>query len=182
MPNPTRSPVDHPLRSRIPAFDAGLVILIFWILAIVVFIQFFTRYVLNDSIGWTEEIARYLLIIVTFAGACIAVRRNTHISVEFFYRYLPATAARGLSTAVDLLRMGLFAVLTGLSVQLAGSTRQLMTSIDLPKSALYGFVAGCFALMTIYSAIVAWQHLRNGKDNVAPDISAELEEKEKMSC
>ena len=182
MSNPTRSPVDHPLRSRIPAFDAGLVILIFWILAIVVFIQFFTRYVLNDSIGWTEEIARYLLIIVTFAGACIADRRNTHISVEFFYPYLPATAARGLSTVVDLLRMGLFAVLTGLSVQLAGSTRQLMTSIDLPKSALYGFVAGCFALMTIYSAIVAWQHLRNGKDNVAPDISTELEEKEKVSC
>jgi TRAP-type C4-dicarboxylate transport system permease small subunit len=57
-----------------------------------------------------------------------------------------------------------------------------MTSIDLPKSALYGFVAGCFALMTIYSAIVAWQHLRNGKDNVAPDISTELEEKEKVSC
>jgi len=175
MPNPTPMPDNHSPRSRIPEFDAELVIILFWILAVVVFIQFFTRYVLNDSIGWTEEIARYLLIAVTFAGACVAVRRNSHISVEFFYRYLPPAAARGLSTIVDLLRTGLLAVLTGLCVQLAGNTRQMMTSIDLPKSALYGFVAGCFALMTIYSAIVAWRHLRSGKDNVAPDVSTELE-------
>ncbi|HBS98909.1 MAG TPA: TRAP transporter small permease, partial [Citreicella sp.] len=32
----------------------GLVLAIFWILALVVFLQFFTRYVLNDSLGWTE--------------------------------------------------------------------------------------------------------------------------------
>ena len=31
---------------------------IFWSLAFIVFLQFFTRYVLNDSLAWTEEIAR----------------------------------------------------------------------------------------------------------------------------
>jgi TRAP-type C4-dicarboxylate transport system permease small subunit len=35
---------------------------IFWALAAIVFLQFFTRYVLNDSVAWTEEIARYGLI------------------------------------------------------------------------------------------------------------------------
>ncbi|PJA59624.1 MAG: TRAP transporter small permease, partial [Rhodobacterales bacterium CG_4_9_14_3_um_filter_71_31] len=39
---------------------------LFWALAGVVFLQFFSRYVMNSSIGWTEEIARYLLIGVTF--------------------------------------------------------------------------------------------------------------------
>ncbi|KMQ76252.1 TRAP transporter small permease [Marinobacter subterrani] len=153
-------------RSRIPALDAGVVMVLFWLLALVVFAQFFTRYVLNDSIGWTEELARYLLIVVTFAGACIAVRRNTHISVEFFYRYLPAGAARGLSAVVDLLKTSFFAVLTVLCVQLAGSTGQMMTSIDMPKSLLYGFVAGCFALMTLYSAILAWRHHVSGKTDI----------------
>ena len=36
--------------------------LIFWGLTVIVFLQFFTRYVLNDSFGWTEEAARYFLI------------------------------------------------------------------------------------------------------------------------
>ncbi len=51
-------------------------LVIFWVLAFVVFLQFFTRYVLNNSLGWTEEIARFLLIGVTFIGSVMAVRKN----------------------------------------------------------------------------------------------------------
>lgn len=163
-------------KPQFPALDAGLLIVLFWLLALVVFVQFFTRYVLNDSIGWTEELARYLLVMVTFAGACLAVRRNTHIAVEFFYRYLPAGAARALSRTVDLLRTLMFATLAGLTVQLASSTRQMMTAIDLPKSALYGFVAGCFVLMTVYSGVVTWRHIKSGKADVSPDAQPILEQ------
>jgi hypothetical protein len=54
-----------------------------------VFYQFFTRYVLNDSASWTEEIARYLLIATVFVGAAIGVAKNNHIQVDLLYRYLP---------------------------------------------------------------------------------------------
>jgi hypothetical protein len=66
---------------------------LFWGLAVVVFLQFFTRYVLNDSLAWTEEIARYLLIMVAFIGGGMAVRRMSHIHVEFFYVYLSRRVA-----------------------------------------------------------------------------------------
>src|SRR6188768_3205635 len=55
---------------------------LFWALAFIVFLQFFTRYVLNDSLAWTEEIARYGLMWVVFIGAIMVTRRNTHIAVE----------------------------------------------------------------------------------------------------
>ena len=74
---------------------------VFWALAVVVFLQFFTRYVLNNSLGWTEEIARYLLIAVTFIGAAMAMRKRSHIAVEA----ATATAAPRRATvalAVDL--------------------------------------------------------------------------------
>ena len=83
--------------------------LVFWALAVVVFLQFFTRYVLNSSLGWTEEIARYLLIAVTFLGSAMAVRKRSHIAVEFFYRYFGPTGRHRLALAVDACRLFFYA-------------------------------------------------------------------------
>src|SRR5512136_1249937 len=84
----------------------------FWAMAIIVFLQFFTRYALNDSLAWTEEIARYLLICVGLVGGGLAVRRYSHIHVEFMYLYLPGRLARMLSPAVDVIRVVFFAYAT----------------------------------------------------------------------
>src|SRR5205823_11646107 len=56
-----------------------LAFLVFWSLAFIVFLQFFTRYVLNDSLAWTEEIARYGLMWLTFIGGAVVTRKNSHI-------------------------------------------------------------------------------------------------------
>src|SRR5512146_2969022 len=62
--------------------EDGLAFVLFWSLAFIVFLQFFTRYVLNDSLAWTEEIARYALMWVVFIGGAMVTRRNSHIPVE----------------------------------------------------------------------------------------------------
>ncbi len=55
---------------------------LFWALAFIVFLQFFTRYILNDSLAWTEEIARYGLMWLAFIGGAVVTRKKTHIAVE----------------------------------------------------------------------------------------------------
>src|SRR3954452_22998564 len=55
---------------------------LFWALAIIVFLQFFTRYIMNDSLSWTEEIARYGLMSLTFIGGAVVTRKKAHIAVE----------------------------------------------------------------------------------------------------
>ncbi len=75
-----------------------MALVIFWVMALAVFLQFFTRYVLNDSYAWTEEIATYCLIGVVFIGASMCVRLSRHIQVDLIYRYLPHLVARALST------------------------------------------------------------------------------------
>ena len=70
-----------------------------------------TSYVFNDSAGWTEEIARYLLIGTVFVGASVGVMRNNHIQVDFLYRHLPPRAGRVLSLGVDVVRVLFFVCL-----------------------------------------------------------------------
>jgi TRAP-type C4-dicarboxylate transport system permease small subunit len=136
----------------------------FWLLALTVFYQFITRYVLNDSASWTEEIARYLLIAVVFVGATIGVAKNSQIQVDFFYRHLPAAVGRWLSRAVDLLRIAFFAAAVVLTAQmmlkLGSNTR--MTVIDAPMNGVYGIVLLGFAAMTLRSIQVARIHWRRG--------------------
>ncbi|MSU91477.1 TRAP transporter small permease subunit [Rhodobacteraceae bacterium 2CG4] len=153
----------------------AIVLVLFWVLAAVVFLQFFTRYVLNDSLGWTEEIARYLLIGVTFAGSAMAVRKNNHIAVEVIYRWVPRPVRRLMQTAIDLLSVAFFAGLSYLSAQLAGRTMQMMVSIDVPKSWVYWFVAACFAGMTLYALRNTWIHLRTGTSRLIDPAAHEGE-------
>ena len=137
-----------------------LTLAVFWALATVVFLQFFTRYVLNDSIAWTEEIARYLLIAVTFLGAASAVRRRSHIAVELFHRWAPRGLSRAILALVDLMALAFYALLAWRCVELAGRTRQMMVSIDVPKAWLYWGIAACCALMALFAAWTLAQRLR----------------------
>ena len=144
-------------------FEDWFTLVVFWLLALDVFYQFFTRYVLADSAAWTEEIARYLLIVVTFVGASMGVRRNTHIHVEFVYRYIPVPLQRAMSTLVDVLRILLLAYCTWLGVELVPRMHTLqMTVVDFPVSYIYGFVTAGFALMTARAIQVALRHWRQG--------------------
>ena len=144
--------------------EAWVALGFFWALGLTVFYQFFTRYVLNDSAAWTEEIARYLLIAMVFTGATIGVIKNTHIQVDFFYRFMPPRLGRLVSTSVDWLRAAFYAaavVLTALMMnKLGGNSR--MTMVDLPMNWVYGVCLLGFAAMAVRSVQVALVHRRRG--------------------
>ncbi|MBG0775690.1 MAG: TRAP transporter small permease [Desulfovibrionaceae bacterium] len=57
---------------------------IFGIMTVVIFVQVFCRYVLNDALSWSDELARYLFIWLTFLGASVAFYDDTHIKVTLF--------------------------------------------------------------------------------------------------
>lgn len=165
---------DAPIDLSDQNWSDALVFVMFWVLAFVVFLQFFTRYVLNDSVAWTEEIARYLLIGVTFIGAVMAVRKQSQIAVEFLYRWLSRPMRRFMQTLVDVISVTFYAALAWYSYQLAGRTHQAMVSIDVPKSIIYWIVALCFVAMTIYAAMNTWRHLRTGTSQlIDPGLDAD---------
>ncbi len=154
---------DEPVDLSVYAWEDWIAFSLFWLLAATVFYQFFTRYALNDSASWTEEIARYLLICTVFVGATVSVRKNTHIHVDIFYRFMPRPLARALSTLVDAVRVVFFGYAAWLTWLLMGKIgRQQMAIIDWPIGIIYGFVLFGFALMFFRSIVVAMRHWRQG--------------------
>jgi TRAP-type C4-dicarboxylate transport system permease small subunit len=135
-------------------------ILAFWVLAVVVFLQFFTRYVLNDSFAWTEEAARYQRILVCFLGSISAVRRGSHIMLEFLIRAAPPAIGKAMAVIAELITFGFFGALTWIGVELTQKTRQKMVTMPIPKAWIYTICVVSLGLMTLYSAIWLWRKLR----------------------
>ena len=127
------------------------VLVVFISLFLIVALQFFSRYVLNDSPGWTEEIARYFLILLGFIGGITCVRKNGHIFLEFAYHYLPVNSIKPIVIGVESFVTVFWAYAGWLGVELAQKTGSNMVSVAVPKAYLYYVVAaGCF-LMAAYA-------------------------------
>ncbi|MBN8180424.1 TRAP transporter small permease [Roseibium aggregatum] len=149
-------------------------ILVFWVLAVVVFLQFFTRYVLNDSLAWTEEVARYLLILVCFLGAITATRRGAHITLEFLMRMVPPRLAKALTVLSQTITLGFFASMTWIGIELTQKTRQKMISLPIPKAWIYTICVVALGLMAFYSAIWLWRRLRQSPDDLVRSLDDHL--------
>ena len=148
---------------RVYAIEDWVTFVIFWLMCLAVFLQFFTRYVLNNSFAWTEEIATNCLVAIVFIGAAMCVRLGRHIHVDFLFRYLPTGVARVLATAIDVVRTLFFAYAAWLVWSFMGLIEgETMTTIDLPKNLVYGAVCAGFVLMFVRSIQVSFRDWRRG--------------------
>lgn len=140
-----------------------ITLVVFWLMCGCVFLQFFTRYVLNNSFGWTEEIAIYCLVAVVFMGSVMCTRQSRHIHVDFLYRYLGPAAGRALSTFVDVTRVGVFGYLAWLVWRYSSIiSDEMMTTINFPKLPVFMMVFAAFVLMTLRGLQVGWQNWQRG--------------------
>ena len=136
---------------------------VFWLMTGCVFLQFFSRYVLNDSYAWTEEIATYCLVVIVFMGSAMCVRLSRHIQVDLIFRYLPDGPARVLSTVIDFIRI----LFLGYAIRLVWRFIRVvadepMTTIQYPKGIFYYVVLGGFVMMFVRAIQVAWENWRRG--------------------
>ena len=148
---------------------------LFWALALIVFLQFFTRYVLNDSLSWTEEIARYGLMSLAFIGGAAVTRKKSHIAVELLSNLMkPGPLRSALLALVDFVTLGFMGLLAYFSLTIIERMHaQTMTVFEMPMSLVYGVVGfGCF-MMLARQVQVVWRNAREGWRR-APDVTEQI--------
>ncbi len=124
--------------------------------------QVFTRYVLNMPLSWSEEVARLLVVWLTFVGAGFVASRNAHIAVDILAVYLP----RKLATASQIFAMlvvaaaSTYMVIAAISLMvLTGSLQMTATSLPLPL--LYGAVFVGYLMILGHTVLNIVMYLRH---------------------
>jgi len=65
-------------------------------------IQIIARNFLHIPVAWTEEVARYLMIWMTFLGSPVALKKGEHLFVDLFYNKFPAKGRQWVHLLCDV--------------------------------------------------------------------------------
>ena len=148
------------------------------IMVVLLFLQVFSRYVMNRAISWTEEVAIIFFVLSIYFGSAAAIKRNQHLRLELVLAKVGPRAREALLIVGDLFFIlfncviitGLYAITTRLKIN---GTRSAVT--DFPRWIVYGVVLLLFALTVIRLLQDIY-----GKIKKIKSLSAEQQQPEKV--
>jgi TRAP-type C4-dicarboxylate transport system permease small subunit len=85
------------------AFNRWALILILAAMSVIIFTNVVLRYSTSQSIEWAEEVARHMMIWLTFIGCGPVLRYGGHIAIDNLQDSLPPKAAQALRVVIALL-------------------------------------------------------------------------------
>jgi len=133
-------------------------------MTVIVAVQVFCRYVLNHSLFWSEELARFLLVWLTFLGASAAYRRKAHPTIDVIYGRLRPGWQHIFSILSHLVSLGLFAIMMVYGCQFAYFVRlQISPALYLPKWIVFsvipvsGLILCLHGLNFLHREVTGWR-------------------------
>lgn len=111
-----------------------------------IFLQVIFRYVLRSPLSWSEELARFLFIWMTFIAGYVGARQGKHIGVETLQNALPYVAGNILKCLSNLICTAFFSVVVWfIASSWSKLVRQISPALGLPMAIVYlGMMLGSF--------------------------------------
>lgn len=132
------------------------------VLCAVTFLGVVDRYLLQSGIGWTEELARFLLIWASLLSAATVVHRSAHFCITFLVDMLPARARRAIALLTHLAAIGVLGVVFVLGVRVTRIMRiQTSPAMDLPMSWIYLSLPVAMGVMLLFLIVQAVELARS---------------------
>lgn len=138
----------------------GMIFLV--LMTIIISYQVFTRYFLNSTPYWSEEIALLLMVWFSFIGIALGVKRETHLSIEFLVNKLSQKPKKILYIVSHCLEclFGIIVFIYGAKLVSLTKTSTLPAT-QLKTSFLYLMVPVAGVMITIYAVMKIVQKLKN---------------------
>jgi len=130
-------------------------------MTLIVAVQVFFRYILNNSLFWSEELARFILVWLTFLGASSAYYRKVNPGVDFLYAKLPPLLKKISLVLTHLASIALFTVMIVYGCQFAWFVRlQISPALQLPKWIILSIIPISGLILMIHAATFLMAELK----------------------
>ncbi len=150
------------------------------LLVIVVVWQVFSRYILNAPSTFTDELARFLLIWVSFLGAAFFSGKNQHIAINVLPTRLNPINRRRLNitnNVIIILFVGCVFVIGGARLVWITSTfLQLTPTLQIPMAVIYSIGPISGLLIIYYKLTGILDFMRFSPDKVGDEKPFDREE------
>ncbi|GEK32000.1 hypothetical protein KZO01_23090 [Kurthia zopfii] len=120
--------------------ERAAITIMMMVMVILIFVQVFTRYVMSDSLGWTEEASRYLFIWLIFLSIGIAFVDKKHISIDILLDVLPTIVQKIIMqiSYIILMILSIFLLKQGLDlVENLQQFSQKSSTLQIPMWVVY---------------------------------------------
>ncbi len=132
----------------------GLICLV--IMLATILLQVVVRSFANHSFSWTEELARYLMIISIGFGIAVGVSQRAHVGIQAIVDKLPTGVHKIIIVLTDAISCAIFLFMSVVSwqlVQIAMQSMQLTPALRFPIYFVYLGMFIPFLLCALHQAI-----------------------------
>ena len=128
-----------------------LIAIVFAVMLVSIVYLVFMRYLFHHAPSWCEELARFGFLYLVFLTCPIAIRKGSHLQVDFISSNYPPTVHHIVSILSNLVTIAVLGFLFYQAGKLAMEVTTLSGAMQLPYKYLYGIMpVGCF-FMVLYS-------------------------------
>jgi len=150
---------------------AGFLVLIF----VLILTQVISRFVFSAPFTWTEELARFALVWLTFVSAGFVMARRLHVTVDLIASKLTGVAATIVDYFSSAVVLAVSAAMALAGTQFALSAAKLNApATHIPMSAVYAAAVVGFALIFLHGVLNGYVDIRHPEQ--VPVTVANLED------
>ena len=124
--------------ARVDALARPIVVACMAVMIAVVSAQVFTRYVLNASIDWADEVSRLAFVWTIFLAIPLGIREGAHVGIDLLVERFPARLRGLLAQVMAGIAALSMAVLFAASISVAAQTwSERLGAINLTSSSFF---------------------------------------------
>ena len=116
------------------------------------FLQIFTRYVTEEPLQWTEEVAVFVLMWMTYVGAWILIRSDSHVRLELIEVLFPAPVVRAINILWQLVILATLIIVIYAGIELVPQLSYDKTpALQISYSYVFAIIPISAFIMALYS-------------------------------